>query len=143
MSRNPKSILEEVIRSLEGTDQEHLSKDLRMAWDELPSGTVETEDGEARAYVQVDGEGSAAEALFSLLKHVGSGLAHALQQVDLEKSFPGREAREESIRDLTERLERISDLAAQDHVLFSKKNMPENHVAVSRIINRTPANKKE
>ena len=137
MSRHPKSIIEDVIDSLEGTDQDHLIEDLKIVWSQLPSQAVQSSDSKAQAMCSVEGE-SRAEALYYLINQICFDFAHELEEIDTDQPFPGEEAREESVSDMQSRLQQLSELAGRDSILFSEGKMPQNHFAVDVILKRTP-----
>lgn len=138
MSRHPKSIIEDVIDSLKGTDQNHLIEDLKIAWSQLPSQAVQSSGSKAQVMLSVE-DGSRAQSLYSVINQLCFDLAYELEEIDTDQPFPGEEAREKSVSDMQTRLQRLSELAGRDSVLFSKDKMPDNHFAVSVILKRTPS----
>lgn len=124
------------MKSLEGTDQEHLMSDLRMAWENLPNGNVNTSEDGASVYLSVNDVDTREEALYRLAQQVTSDLAFEMVQLDSERQFPLNEARENSIEDITSRLHNLASTLAKDEILFSEDRMPKNHVAVDRILQR-------
>jgi hypothetical protein len=137
MSRHPKSIIEDIIDSLKGTEQDYLVEDLKKAWSELPSQAVQSSDSKAQVMLSVEDQ-SRAESLYSVINQLCFDLAHELDEIDIDQPFPGEEAREESIADIKDRLQRLSELTGRDSILFSQEKMPDNHFAVSVLLKRSP-----